>query len=151
MIYCDLDGVLADFNGTFKQLTGYYPHEIPREDLWQRVEKIPDYWARLNTFDDTQNLIKYLKPFSFQILTGLPVTGYKKAEKEKTEWVYHHIGQEVNIICCLSKDKPLYCKKNDILIDDFKPNIHNWVNAGGIGIHHQNASETISQLKKLGY
>lgn len=151
MIYCDLDGVLADFNSTFKQITGTYPHEVPRMDLWRQIEKIPHYWSLLIPFEDTAYLINYLKRFSFQILTGLPANGYEKAEKEKREWVSHHIGEDINVICCLSKDKPLYCQKNDILIDDFKKNINSWIKAGGIGIHHQNAHETIAQLKKLGY
>lgn len=151
MIYCDLDGVLADFNSTFKQLTGYYPDEVSRTDLWSEIERIPDYWAILNPLEDSFTLIQYLKPFSFQILTGLPIFGYEKAKKEKTKWVRKHIDLETNIICCLSKDKPLYCQKNDVLIDDHLPNIHNWANAGGIGIHHETAQKTISELKKLGY
>jgi hypothetical protein len=37
-----------------------------------------------------------------------------------------------------------------ILIDDMEQTIREWNNAGGIGIHHTSASNTISQLKKLG-
>lgn len=151
MIYCDLDGVLADFNGTFKQLTGFYPDEVSRETLWKKIEQIPDYWSILTPFNESNQLIQYLRPHSFQILTGLPTQGYQKAEKEKIEWVYNHIGKEINVICCLSKDKPLFCKRNDILIDDHLPNINGWIQAGGIGIHHKSVSETITQLKKYGF
>ena len=41
-------------------------------------------------------------------------------------------------------------KENAILIDDFASNIKRWEAAGGIGILHKNANDTIQQLKKLG-
>ena len=37
-----------------------------------------------------------------------------------------------------------------ILIDDRKSNIEEWRANGGIGILHTSATDTISQLKKLG-
>lgn len=38
----------------------------------------------------------------------------------------------------------------DILIDDMEKNITRWVEAGGVGILHVNAADTIEQLKALG-
>ncbi len=151
MIYCDLDGVLADFNRTFKELTGQLPHEVSRHDLWKKVGSTPNYWLMLPLTSDAKELMTYLSRYSYQILTGLPMSGYHQAEIEKCQWVRKHVSSDIKIICCLSKDKSLYCKKGDILIDDYEPNIARWKKAGGIGILHTNAIDTIAQLKKLGY
>ena len=43
-----------------------------------------------------------------------------------------------------------YAAPNHILIDDRESNIDQWRAAGGIGILHTSASNTIQQLKKLG-
>lgn len=40
-------------------------------------------------------------------------------------------------------------RKNFILIDDTPKKVVDWQNAGGIGILHKNASDTISKLRKL--
>ena len=46
--------------------------------------------------------------------------------------------------------KKNYAAPNHILIDDKKSNIDEWRAAGGIGILHTSAADTIQQLKKLG-
>ncbi|MBE6455473.1 MAG: hypothetical protein IJO11_05640 [Alphaproteobacteria bacterium] len=151
MIYCDLDGVLADFNGTFKRLTGCHPRELERPQLWQIVKGMPLYWGILDMMPDATDLISFLNTHSYQILTGLPVDGYQKAEKEKREWVEKYIHPDLPVICCLSKDKAVYCNKGDILIDDYQPNITRWEKAGGIGILHKDAQTTIARLNELGF
>ena len=42
-------------------------------------------------------------------------------------------------------------KKPAILIDDYPKNVDQFKAAGGIGILHISASNTISQLKRLGF
>jgi hypothetical protein len=46
--------------------------------------------------------------------------------------------------------KAAYAKPNHILIDDREKSIQPWREAGGIGILHTSAADTISQLQKLG-
>jgi len=40
---------------------------------------------------------------------------------------------------------------NKLCIDDYSLNISAWQAKGGIGILHDNAGDTIKQLKKLGF
>lgn len=47
------------------------------------------------------------------------------------------------------KFKEFLSEQEDI-IDDKEKNINDWNNAGGTGILHRNAINTIEQLKKLG-
>lgn len=151
MIFCDMDGVLVDFDGAFERNHGVLPYKLPRQELWQIVLDTTDYWVNLPKLGDADKLISYLNQYCFQILTGLPLYGFDKAEKEKRQWLKKHYGIENGIICCLSKDKQIYGKKGDILIDDRAPNIERWVEMGGIGILHTSAEETIKKLKELNY
>ncbi len=149
MIYCDLDGVLTDFDGGFFDIAGKLPSEISRKELWDVVSITSGYWLNLKKMADADMLISYLSQGTYQILTGLPIRGYKTAEIEKRAWVKQHLGNDIKVICCLSKDKSLYCQKGDILIDDRKKNICQWEQAGGIGILHTSSQETIKMLEAL--
>lgn len=149
MIYCDLDGVLADFNQAFKSITGKFPMEVSRRELWSEIDSRPDYWLTLEMTSDADILLKWLSAHPYQILTGLPVIGYEQAEKQKRLWVEQYIGSDIPVICCLSKDKALYCQPGDILIDDYEQNICQWEKVGGIGILHVNAADTVQRLSQI--
>ena len=148
VIFCDLDGVLANFDECFQKWHGVRPDEISRLELWEKVQETPHYWERLELIADAPLLIDYLNRFDYQILTGLPKIGYESAERQKKKWVQNHLGNRP-VICCLSKDKPLFGQPGDILIDDYPSNIKAWNKMGGIGILHQSAQETIESLKRL--
>ena len=46
--------------------------------------------------------------------------------------------------------KQEFATSDTILIDDRADNIQRWKDAGGIGIHHTSAENTIKQLQDLG-
>lgn len=151
MIFCDMDGVLVDFDKEFERNHGVLPYKMPREKLWQIVLDTENYWLNLPKLKDADKLVQHLNKHGFQILTGLPAYGYDKAEKEKRMWMKKHYGKEEGVICCLSKDKQNFGKPKDILIDDREPNIERWEEMGGIGILHTSAEETIRKLIELDY
>ena len=41
--------------------------------------------------------------------------------------------------------------KPNVLIDDHEKNIKEWESKGGIGVHHISVSNTLNELKRLGY
>jgi phenylalanyl-tRNA synthetase alpha subunit len=50
----------------------------------------------------------------------------------------------------LDQDKWKYARsKNDILIDDFKNKLNKWVEAGGTGILHNDATDTIRVMEEI--
>ena len=57
---------------------------------------------------------------------------------------------DTKLILAYSYNKKDYADKNSILIDDYSKNIEQWRAAGGIGILHTSAEDTIKQLQKLG-
>ena len=152
MIFCDMDGVLVDFDSACKENFGKIPTNVlAREIMWRKLHGIPDYWQNLPKKCDADKLLEYLSQFEFKILTGLPVNWFFQAEIGKREWVKKNVGDDIHVICCLSKNKYLYGQEQDILIDDQERNIESWRSMGGIGILHQNAEQTIAELKLLGY
>ncbi len=151
MIFCDMDGVLVDFDKEFERNHGILPYKLPREELWQIVLDTKDYWVNLPKLKGADKLVNHLKKYGFQILTGLPAYGYDKAEKEKKQWLKNNYGIESGVICCLSKDKQNFGKPKDILIDDREPNIQRWEEMGGIGILYTSAEDTIRKLQELDY
>lgn len=151
MIYLDMDGVIADFDGYFEQLFGVLPRHIPKTERWDKVNNMPNYWADLPKMPGADTLITHLRKYGFAILTGVPHQGGEKAKIQKRIWLKNHYGIEVDVICCFSKDKANYCQVGDILIDDWLPNIERWYQAGGIGILHTSIEDTLKQLKRLGY
>lgn len=151
MIFCDLDGVLVDFQRQYFNVFGKNISLTTKVEEWSNISKVENYWLDMPKTKDADELLEYLSNYDYKILTGLPETGYEKAENEKSKWVENHLGADIDIICCLAKEKPLFGKPNDILIDDREKNINHWKKMGGIAILHKSARETIEELKKLGF
>ena len=87
--------------------------------------------------------MKYKNP----VILSTPVSGGKNSSYEGKEfWIKQNLG---NIPFILSDNKEKYATKNSILIDDMERNISRWNAAGGIGILHKSATETINKLKKI--
>ena len=151
MIFCDMDGVIVNFDEGIKQLCGAYPQQLVRSEMWQKVINTPNYWLNLAQLPHAKDIISYLRPKGFKILTGLPVYGYDKAAREKPLWIKKYFGSDIEVICCLTKDKRSYCHKGDVLIDDREQTIKEWREVGGIGIYHTSWENTLKELKKYGY
>lgn len=151
MIYLDMDGVIADFDGYFEQLFGVLPRHIPKTERWDKVNNTPNYWVDLPKMQGADKLIHHLNTYGFMVLTGVPHLGCEKAKIQKRVWLKNHYGIETDVICCFSHDKANYCQVGDILIDDWLPNIERWIQAGGIGILYTSVEDTLRQLAQLGY
>ncbi len=158
-IFCDLDGVLADFVGGISRLLPEYSDEKflsdpkHRKEMWSAINKYSSeggkVWGELDTMQDAQQLWNYIKKYDVEILTATGDPKYGAAQ-QKHIWVKKNFGNvKVNIVR-MSKEKAQYAAPNHILIDDMPKSINPWVEAGGIGILHTSAASTISELKKLG-
>lgn len=150
-IYCDLDGVLVDFNGGYKELTGMNTKKatkLPLSDFWEPIDKAGEsWWTELNWMSDGKKLWSYIKKYSPTILSAPSRNESSKIGKRK--WVKKNIGS-VNLILVPSYEKKNYSSKNSILIDDTLKNINEWERSGGIAIHHKSTQSTLKMLKQLG-
>lgn len=171
-IFCDLDGVLADFkselsNKVFKDTQaelggdGEYSEERFANDpnfrnhMWKAVSLYQKkhgfvVWSNLQLMPDAMELWNYIKRHNPEILTATGDEKYRALE-QKREWVTKHFGSSIRINHVKAAPlKAQFAAPTHILIDDQLRAINPWIAAGGIGIHHTSAANTIAQLKKLG-
>ena len=159
-IFCDLDGVLTDFvKGVRKLYPEYTEQQYEtdpkfRKEMWDKVKEHAkqggELWHDLDPMPDAHQLWNYIKPHDPVILTATG-TGVATAGDQKKRWVRQYLGNNPVILVPAAKDKQKYAAKNHVLIDDKKKAIDPWVAAGGIGILHTGAANTIAELKKLGF
>lgn len=152
-IFCDLDGVLCDFDRQFVSLFKKSPEDIENKYgkgfFWSLINKKKEsYWETMPWMPDGKELWKYISPFKPEILSAPPRTGSQFAIQGKTSWVRREIGN-VPLHIVFKKEKRQFAAKNHILIDDHEQNIIDWNEAGGIGILHVNTDTTIEVLKGI--
>lgn len=158
IIFCDMDGVLVDFDKGYKDLTGKHTHHVDvqdKNDFWDLLDKSLeekglteyDYWVNLEWMPDGKRLWDFIKPYHPYILTAPSLDPGSKQGKRK--WVGRLDGMK-NIYFKKAKNKSDFSGKNRILIDDRADTIDKWNEKGGIGILHISAQDTIEQLKQLG-
>ena len=154
-IYCDMDGVVADFLKFTNNLLG----TKFKDDFWSELPV--DTFLQLPKMSDADVLWGYIKQFQPFMLTAVPRESRgpiaKRAWKDKTRWMLKNFKVPANRMkIVLRKHKKNFAmdgkdKRPNILIDDHMGNIKEWESAGGIGVHHINANSTINDLKKIGF
>jgi 5'(3')-deoxyribonucleotidase len=151
----DLDGVCCAFDERIIEVTGELPHILDaRDELWTTVQKIPKFFRNLEPYPDMVKMVHDLKALGvpIRVITGRPRKDtMPTAAQEKIDWVHQHLGSDIDVIVCLSRDKQKHMKTGvtDILVDDRLDNIENWRRAGGVAIHHISYEFTRAQLYKL--
>ena len=149
-IYCDMDGVLVDFEGGYEKLTGIdLKGEFKKgDDFWDPIKVAGvGFWAGLKWMPDGQKLWDYIKPLKPEILSA--PSREESSRIGKAVWVKYKLPG-TKLILRYAKQKQQLATPESILIDDRQINIDQWEAAGGIGILHTSADNTISQLKELG-
>ena len=157
-IYCDLDGVLCNFNKRFENLIGLSPDvyltKYNIRAFWKEIEKQGvEYWSNMEWMPDGKELFNYLKSNydELEILTGFPwgLAG-QYAHKGKNIWCERELGSFIVNHKSGSKKWELCKNDSDILIDDTQKVIDKWINNGkGVGILHKDTKSTIEKLKNL--
>ena len=153
-IYCDMDGVLTDFDGRFEQYGNMSPKEYEKgfgtDKFWDLIDKKVGikFWSNMPWLKDGKILWDYISKHN-PIILSAPSQHYNY-KKGKKQWVEKNLSNHAEIILTQKENKKNYADKSNILIDDNELNINEWIQAGGIGILHKSARDTISQLKKLG-
>jgi len=152
-IFCDLDGVLVDFEKGYEDLTGIdIKNQFVQGDekFWAPLTDAgAKFWAALDWMPDGKLLWRYIKKYHPNILSA--PSREKSSKVGKEAWCRINIpNQYKNLLLVPSWEKKDYAGENKILIDDMEKNIKEWENNGGIGILHKSTVETIFKLKKLG-
>jgi hypothetical protein len=147
-IFCDLDGVIVDFEQGFKNRFSITHDSVTEPEMWRHINSADRWWHDLPLMWDAKVLWEFIAPYNPSILTGCPKSGFEAADQGKRELCRRELSETVEVITCFSRNKPLHMKQpGDILIDDLHKNIKRWNEAGGVGILHRNAYDTIKKLK----
>ena len=150
-IYCDMDGVLVDFDRGYQELTGMTTQQadaIGGDTFWEPlIQAGAKWWITLNWMPDGKQLWNYIKKYT-PILLSAP-SKQESSRLGKRVWVKRELP-DVKLILRPASQKQQYASPTSILIDDREKNIDQWEAAGGIGILHTSAANTIEQLKQLG-
>lgn len=134
VIYCDMDGVVADFNNE--------PNAVERF----RVEK--GFFFKLKPIEVNVKAVKELARYNeVYILTASP---NPRADKDKVKWLkkYMPFIAKENIIICRNGERKVDFMKSDlgILLDDYGKNLQEWgCKRGNIG-YKISESQTIADL-----
>jgi len=153
IIYCDMDGVLCDFERQWarvNKLPFSKFSSLNMHDRWEKVRKHGGFWSTMPWKGDGRSLWNYIKKHDVRILSA-----YSSSDPNcmlgKRQWLQKNVSiSSAKIHLVQRSQKQLYSKKNTILIDDYIKNTREFSAKGGIGIRHKTASQTISELKKLG-
>ena len=150
-IYCDMDSVLVDFDRGYQELTGMTTQQadaIGGDTFWEPLIKAgAKWWITLNWMSDGKQLWDYIKKYN-PILLSAP-SREESSKLGKRVWVKRELPG-TKLILRYAPQKQEYASPTSILIDDREKNIDQWEAAGGIGILHTSAANTIEQLKQLG-
>lgn len=151
-IYCDMDGVLTDFDKAYYDLTGMKASvakdKLSPQEFWFPLTNAGrNWWKNMDWMKDGKKLWSYIKKYNPTLLSA--PSRERSSKVGKRQWVNGNLP-EAKLIMTASHNKKKYASPTSVLIDDTKRNIDDWIKSGGIGIHHKNTSSTIKQLKDLG-
>ena len=152
-IFSDMDGVLTDFDESFKKASDGiaprdYEKKFGKDKFWELIDgKGVGYWVGMPYMSDGEQYWNYIKDYDVELLSSPSRSSTSRLGKRL--WVRNNMPG-VKLTLAQASKKQNYANPDSILIDDRKSNIDQWISQGGIGILHTSASDTIQQLKKLG-
>ena len=158
-IYCDMDGVLSDFMVAAKKATGTTFTQDQSDRHWETIRNTRNFWSNMPWTRDGKQLWNYIRQYNPHILSAYTIED-PNCLPGKRRWLRKNLGYTQNFMINLVRrreKKNFAMRGNDnkrqpaILIDDYPKNVDQFRNAGGIGILHTSASNTISQLKRIGF
>jgi 5'(3')-deoxyribonucleotidase len=161
----DFDQKATEIFPEFEKMNNFFHRGIGSKKEYGRLHasllvkifQTPNFWKNLEWMPDGKKLVRYVKanfnPDQVGILTA-PMPEDIRCRPGKWSWIMNNLGgwiKREHYFCDLNKER--FIKKIDgkmqILIDDRTINVLAWRNAGGIAIHHKDASTTIRELEAI--
>lgn len=156
IVYVDMDGVLADFFGSWAKMVGVKTYrDIPQDKVNSTLNRMigTDFFGKLAKFSTADKLLQLVvnRFGSYSICSSPLRNDHENSKKHKIDW----IGRKLKIkptTTLIVANKDRFAKQSDgtpnILIDDRGLNIENWRKAGGFGIKYQADEDSLSVVEK---
>jgi len=159
-LYCDMDGVLCDFDAQFDKYFGMGPKEYIKERGLPSFESAiedagVEFWSTMSWFPGSQEIWKKIGKHGTIILSS--PSNVTDAKEGKRLWIeknlnpkpkaiiFKQTGDKHSILANKSEEEI----KTSVLIDDYDVNLKPWKAAGGVGIKHENQTDTSHALQTL--
>jgi 5'(3')-deoxyribonucleotidase len=171
-LYCDMDGVLTDFEKRFlemlrKEGPKYYSKETiaqvsrPKHftsiegetEFWKLIDQYVgiSFWSEMEWMPNGKQLWDFIEPYHPTILTSPSRDNTSRLGKKM--WVRNHLSPAPPVEFRFGSAKADFANENAILIDDKPSNLRAFAAKGGIAIECKDGDvqSVINQLKELGY
>jgi hypothetical protein len=153
-IFCDMDGVLCDFDARFKSINPeklsptQYTTKYGTDKFWATIDaEGVGFWVGIKWMPDGKQLWEYISKYNPTLLSA--PSRQPSSRLGKRLWVKNNIPG-AKLVLASAEKKQNYSGTNKILIDDRPDNVEQWRSKGGIGILHVNTADTIKQLQNIG-
>jgi len=158
IIFFDMDGVLADFDGHYTAITGTSWEARQHEDSdtkWSHIIAHPTFFLDLPVMPGTELMLDFVMAMPHPFELGICSAASRRVPQsgpQKLQWLERDIRwipEKNKIIVPDAKLKQQYAGPGNILVDDYEVNIDQWRAAGGIGILYEDAAQTIRELNQI--
>ena len=164
-IFCDMDGVLCNFDQGYRDLTRMSTSAADTKGtsfFWNLFRKKvgkneKDFWANLQWQPGGKKLWEIISPYSPNILSS-PAIDFKLPQDQQLDpnknqsiqgkkiWIAKNLYNVNKEIFVPAVQKSTFAGPNHILIDDMEKNTNAWQASGGIAILHKNLNNTLEEL-----
>ena len=158
-IFIDMDGVLADFDGSFLSTFGKTCEDCEsKNEMWRLIHGHDEFFYNLPMMRSAKELYDWAYKYQLTraidspyILTSAGSSDFMHVAQQKRRWIQKHIDKNAMVITVKDGlDKAAFVQNNgDILIDDWGKNCAAWQAVGGMAIKYENAEQAIDDLKAV--
>jgi hypothetical protein len=171
-IYCDMDGVLTDFEKRFitllrKEGPKYYSKAViaqvtrPKhfdklegtEEFWKFIDQYIglQFWSEMEWMPNGKALWDFIQPYGPKLLTSPSRDNTSRLGKRL--WVKENLVPAPEVLFRFGDAKSDFANENAILIDDKPSNLAAFASKGGIALEVKDGEiqSVINALKQLGY
>lgn len=159
-VFCDLDGVLCDMEKRYFELFKMTPADARKNLSNKELRKLWKFFVETSQFATLDKhhtcnaLVDYLKSLPKSVVVSIlsSTSGFEVHEmvqRHKLQWLKDNDIPFAPVFVPGKRYKKGYADANSFLIDDHAQNVHDFIDAGGHGIIHVTAEETIAAIERF--